>query len=397
MTTMHQVSIGMFTNVLVTLGCVFLLTRALPYLTRLPTRLRSLSLGIMFGGTVVASMLTAFPISEGIFGDMRNAIIAIAALSGGPIAAIVCAAFAVLFRIAMGGQFVGATSAILLCALLSIAFQWAPIKRTKTNLALFGVALAVLNALVPFLGWLMGTTPFATVIAVAEAIFGAAILFYPASIVLVAGLIAAELRRLDTEAGLRVQNAELTLSERRFLNVFDVSCIPMAWLDLKTRKFVRVNRQYEVFTGYSADELLHMTIAELSVPADEHADLAAVQALASGDPSWQGERRYRCKDGSIRWGTRTLIASDEDGEPRFGFAIVEDITERKLAGEQIAYLAEHDHLTGLTNRFQFGKSLERALADASSTPTAVIVIDLDDFKGVNDTRGEVVPDFETGA
>jgi len=148
MMAVHQVALGMFTNVLVTLGCVFLLTRALPFLPRRPN-LRSLSLGIMFGATVIASMLTAFPISEGIFGDMRNAIIAIAAISGGPIAAIVCTAFAILFRFAMGGQFVGAIIAIVLCAVLSIAFRWAPFKRTKTNLALFGVALALLNVLLP--------------------------------------------------------------------------------------------------------------------------------------------------------------------------------------------------------------------------------------------------------
>ncbi|MDB5505875.1 MAG: hypothetical protein JWR75_513 [Devosia sp.] len=393
MTEIIQISLGMFINVFVTLGFIFLVTRALPILAGRPSPVRALVLGTMFGVAAIASMLTAFPISEGIYGDMRNAIVAIAAICGGPVVAVICAAFAIAYRFALGGQYGGAIATIVCCMGLSVAFHLSSIRKTTISYLLFGLTLALLNAAVPVVFWLLGLAPFGAVVAVAETIFGSAILLYPVTIALVANLVRAEMLRLDAEAGLRATNAELSLNERRFRDVFDLSCIPMAWTDLKTTKFVRVNQEYERFTGYGSEELEQMTFDRVSVPEDREADLQTVTELSLGQhKSFQNERRYRRKDGSIRWGQRTLTLIRENGEPKFGFAMVQDITERRRASEQIAYLAEHDHLTGLTNRFQFGKELDAALAVGGTGQIAVFVLDLDDFKGVNDTLGHQIGD-----
>jgi diguanylate cyclase (GGDEF)-like protein/PAS domain S-box-containing protein len=91
--------------------------------------------------------------------------------------------------------------------------------------------------------------------------------------------------------------------------------------------------------------------------------------------------------------TRSRIIYDADGRPIRSIGVAIDVTERRQAEAQIAHLAHHDALTGLPNRILFAQRLDEALARAHrGEPFALVCLDLDRFKEINDTLGHPVGD-----
>ncbi len=101
-------------NLLVLLGMAFVLSRTFGLLRTLPKPQRKVILGIAFGVIAVGSMMVSFPMAPGIIGDLRNAAIAIAAIVGGPVPALIATAAAIVFRVQLGGHFVAASAGSLL-------------------------------------------------------------------------------------------------------------------------------------------------------------------------------------------------------------------------------------------------------------------------------------------
>ncbi len=132
-------------------------------------------------------------------------------------------------------------------------------------------------------------------------------------------------------------------------------------------------------------------------PDDKPSVMANVQAYFDGKTSsYACEYRIICKDGSLRWllDRGIVVSHTEDGKPLRMIGIYTDITSRKRAEEQIIQLAHFDVLTNLPNRVLFLDRLEQGAkkSDRAGLPLALLLIDLDQFKEVNDTLGHDVGD-----
>lgn len=114
--------------------------------------------------------------------------------------------------------------------------------------------------------------------------------------------------------------------------------------------------------------------------------------LESGRP-YRMEYRLRTKDGGWRWFLdEAVIVRDADGTPVSSRGFMVDVTQQKELEHQLAHEAFHDSLTGLANRALFRDRIEHALRRRERTEIAVIYVDLDDFKAVNDSLGHGVGD-----
>ena len=148
------------------------------------------------------------------------------------------------------------------------------------------------------------------------------------------------------------------------------------------------NRSAARMYGFSAAEAMGRSVADL-LHEDASAFMDATNVVLAND-EWRGEIQQRCKDGSsIQVEGHWTLVRDEDGHPQSILSINTDITQRKAAERRIHTLAFYDLLTGLPNRLMLADQLEQALATSahSGMGGALLFIDLDNFKTLNDTLG----------
>lgn len=146
-------------------------------------------------------------------------------------------------------------------------------------------------------------------------------------------------------APLRAAEAARWRSEAEYRALFEQASVAMSEADVATGRFLRANRQYCAFTGYSADELLGMTLADLLFPEDAAAHRARAAGVLAGDrQTVTVERRYRRKDGTDAWGLSTIAFFEgPDGQVR-SLATVQDIGERRRAEAALALQDERMRL-----------------------------------------------------
>jgi diguanylate cyclase (GGDEF)-like protein/PAS domain S-box-containing protein len=179
-------------------------------------------------------------------------------------------------------------------------------------------------------------------------------------------------------------------AQERFRRAFEDAPIGMAVSDLEGR-FLEVNQALCTITGYTAAELAGTRFADITHPEDVAGDCDTMQALIDGSVgSSVGEKRYLRLDGSIVWVLRSVtVVHDADGAPLHFLDQVQDVTERRRFEHELRHLADHDPLTGLFNRRRFEQELDRHVADVTryGARGALLVLDLDHFKYVNDALG----------
>lgn len=135
----------------------------------------------------------------------------------------------------------------------------------------------------------------------------------------------------------KIAEDALKEGDRYFRALFEQSSFGVAKIDSQTGRFVKINRRYCELIGYTHDEMLNLDFQSVTFPADLKNDLYNLQQLRDGKISkFQSEKRYRRKDGAIVWVNLSVLPLWEKGDPPdFHLAIVEDITKRKVAEENL--------------------------------------------------------------
>jgi diguanylate cyclase (GGDEF)-like protein/PAS domain S-box-containing protein len=205
---------------------------------------------------------------------------------------------------------------------------------------------------------------------------------------LLAAQVTPALEAARLHANLVSSEAALRESEGRFRAVFNRAGIGIAWVDLEGR-IIEANPALQAMLGYDSGTLVGMDLRQLMLPDDArtHNFLDLVDA---GHEDAQLELRYLRRDGGVVWGNSTAsLLRDDKGEPLFVIALIEDISDRKAQEAQLEHQALHDALTDLPNRVLLHDRLDQAIKQSKrdSEGMALMVMDLDRFKEVNDTFG----------
>ncbi|MBE2295387.1 MAG: GGDEF domain-containing protein [Phycisphaerales bacterium] len=198
-------------------------------------------------------------------------------------------------------------------------------------------------------------------------------------------------RQIFLQHEVRKRTTELQESEERFHRMFEKHDAVMLLIDPESGKILDANQSASRYYGYSVEQLRAMVIQNINILPPDAVAQERKQAL-------QAKRSYfifqhRLADGAIRvvevYSSPILLQA----KPIL-FSIVHDITERKAQEHKLHHLATTDSLTGLANRHQFLEqmSLELERFKRSYKPSALLMLDLDRFKQVNDHYGHAAGD-----
>ncbi len=158
---------------------------------------------------------------------------------------------------------------------------------------------------------------------------------------------------------------------------------------------IRINHAFSAITGYSSEEVVGQTPKILKSGQHDAEFYQKMWKKLLHNGSWQGEIWNRNKSGEIypEWLAITAVKDDEGKTTHYVASLV-DITEYKIAEEKIKLLAFYDPLTGLANRRKLSERLDHSISmcDREDMQLAVLMMDLDRFKIVNDTLGHLAGD-----
>jgi diguanylate cyclase (GGDEF)-like protein/PAS domain S-box-containing protein len=191
--------------------------------------------------------------------------------------------------------------------------------------------------------------------------------------------------------------AQNRLARRRIellAQVFEHSGEAIMVTDSRDR-IIEVNPAFVRQTGYAADEILGCDASVLDSQQTTPEQIEAIRATLRREGLWRGEVWDRARDGREypKWLSISTVR-DEQGDIQFHICSSTDVTEIKQAERQILHLAHHDTLTQLPNRVNLLVRLEQAMAGArrEQQALAMLFIDMDRFKNINDTLGHQVGD-----
>ncbi len=190
-------------------------------------------------------------------------------------------------------------------------------------------------------------------------------------------------------------------SEARLRAVFNQAAIAIALLDLDGF-FLEVNPAVERLLGYDGVGLIGRRWNAFSPPEDREQTAQMIAQLQAHErENVTIEQRFVRHDGRVLWTMLTISRVDNPTGSAGLIAMLQDITERRALEAQLTWQAFHDPLTNLANRSLFRERVDRALSQRSAPPgsVAVLFLDLDNFKTINDSMGHAAGDqllFEVG-
>lgn len=182
--------------------------------------------------------------------------------------------------------------------------------------------------------------------------------------------------------------------QRLSATVFEAAHEGIAILDTEHR-VLTANLAFSQFTGFRVEELIGQRIGDLIGGVESRARYLQIRQEFEGTGSWQGELIASRKNGELypQW-LQLNAVRDRQGRPTHIVAFFADLTARREAEERLRYLSHYDELTGLANRTLFKERLHEAgqRARQSGRSLALLHIDLDRFKLLNDSLGHEVAD-----
>ena len=188
----------------------------------------------------------------------------------------------------------------------------------------------------------------------------------------------------------RMAEDEVRAVTTLFETAFAAAPIGMALVGVDG-SFQRCNQALCDLLGYEEHELMELSFQDITHPEDLDTDLAHVQRLLAGEgSSYTMEKRYLTRTGRLVWVLLAVsLVRDDDGTPSHFISQIKDITETRQMEDRLRQLADHDAVTDLLNRRRFEDELVRQVGRCKryGETACLLVLDVDDFKGVNDAFG----------